>query len=335
MLALAREARGYSQSELADLAQVDRSAISKFEAGTYVLPAKDVAAVLPPLNFPESLFYAEPHLIAPALYRRRDKVPVKLLTQTDAVINLYALGIRRLLNAIRFAEPKLPVYTVTENDTPEKLAEKLRRSWKLPKGPVADLTKLLEQNGIITLPVDFNTERIDSRSMIIDNKYPVIFYNALLLGDRLRFTLAHELAHLILHTQVAHTNVDRLSHEANLFAASFLMPKQDIIEDLHKADRDEYGTLKLKWGASMHALVYRAQDTGAITEQQKDEIIKRFNVLRIRKREPKEFDLAIERGHLLRDLITSYRSKQKMTVKEMAEFFYMYEDEFLSRYNTK
>ena len=80
-------------------------------------------------------------------------------------------------------------------------------------------------------------------------------------------------------------------------------------------------------------LALQAEDLKVINENQKRYMINRFNQLQIRRREPKELDVAIERGQLLRDLITKYRSKQKMNVKQIAEFFYMNEDEFLSTFN--
>jgi Zn-dependent peptidase ImmA (M78 family) len=112
------------------------------------------------------------------------------------------------------------------------------------------------------------------------------------------------------------------------------MPKDEIIKDLaENVDLELLAKLKGKWKASMHAILYRAVDLQVITENQKRYLINEFNKLKIRRREPKELDLPIERGRLLRDLITTYRTKQKMNVKQIASFFHLHEDEFLERYN--
>jgi Zn-dependent peptidase ImmA (M78 family)/DNA-binding XRE family transcriptional regulator len=335
MLTLAREARGYSQHELADITGISRSNITKFEQDDRPLPEESFKIISGVLKFTDDFYYRHLLLMPPAIYRRRETVPAKKLIRTDAMIHVYVLGINRLLQAIKQPEPKLPVYTVTENSTAGEAAQKLRRQWKMAKGAIPDLTKVLEEHGVITIPFDFETERIDSHSTMIENKYPVIFYNSTILGDRLRFTLAHELGRLVLHSKNVDTPLDKRSREASQFASAFLLPEEEVIKDLQGIDKDGFGALKLKWGASMHALLYRAEDLGVITNEQKEAVLKYFNNLRIRRREPAEFDLPIERGHLLRDLITSYRGKQKMTLKEIAAFFYMYEDEFLSRYNTK
>ncbi len=335
MLALAREARGYSQAELAEKSGVSRSNISRFELDAIQMSNDLVGKILPVLKFEDSFYYTDSDILPAALYRRRDKVAAKILLQIDANINIYQMNITRLLHAVNLEAPKIPLFTTVETGSAEESAKRLRKLWKQPKGVIDDLTHLLEEHGFITVPVDFETDRVDSRSVLIEDKYPVIFYNKKLLGDRLRFTLAYELGHLIMHTRTtAFVTYSDLSKETNLFAAEFLMPREDILKDLgEEVNLDLLARLKMKWKVSMHALLFRAEDLKIITENQKRYIINQFNALKIRKREPKELDLKIERGNLLRDLITKYRSKQKLSLKQIAAFFHLHEDEFLERYN--
>lgn len=337
MITLAREARGYSQADLAEVSGVSRQSISRFELDDLQLSEGFIKNITGALKFSDSLYYNQAEVLPPAMYRKRDNVPAKLLAKTNALINVYCFGIGRLLHAIDYKIRSVPSYPTSIPDKSRESAEIAaaftRKMWNPKGGVITNLTKVLEENGFLTLPVDFETERIDSRSVLIDDKYPVIFYNKKLLGDRLRFTLAYELGHIIMHTRNPLTRWDD-SHEANIFAAEFLMPKEEILKDLdNDLDVEKLAVLKSKWLVSMHALLYRAEDLKVITENQKRYIINRFNQLQIRRREPKELDVAIERGQLLRDLITKYRSKQKMNVKQIAEFFYMNEDEFLSTFS--
>lgn len=335
MLALAREARGYSQAELAELSGVSRSNISRFEQDSIQMSDELLAKTLNVLKFHESLYYTNTDILPAALYRKRDKVPAKTLVKIDANVNMYQLNIARLLKAMQWDAPKLPLLPVSMTGSPAESAKKLRKLWKLGKGAINNLTEVLEANGVLLLGVDFYTERVDSRSILIEDTYPVIFYNRNLLGDRLRFTLAYETGHLLMHTRTSLSTFNDLSKEANAFAAELLMPKEDILKDLSQQVSIELlAGLKGKWKASMHALLYRAQDLEVISENQKRYIINQFNALKIRRREPKELDLPIEKGHLLRDLITKYRSKQRMNVKQMAQFFHLSEEEFIERYNT-
>jgi Zn-dependent peptidase ImmA (M78 family)/transcriptional regulator with XRE-family HTH domain len=334
MLALAREARGYSQMDLAEVSGVSRSNISRFEQESVQMSPDKINKLFAALKFQESFFYTDTDILPAALYRMRDKVAVKTLMQIDANINLYQMNLTRLLNAVQFEAPKIPSIPVSETGSAIEAAKKLRTLWKLPTGTIENLTKILEEHGIITVPVDFDTERVDSRSILIDDKFPVIFYNKKHLGDRLRFTLAYELGHIIMHTRTTLNTFNDLSNEANLFAAEFLMPAADILKDLSEnVDVDLLARLKGKWKVSMHSLLYRAVDLKTISDNQKRYVLSLFNALKIRRREPKELDLTIEEGNLLRDLITKYRTKQKMSVKQMAEFFYLHEEEFLERYS--
>lgn len=334
MLMLAREARGLTQMELADLAGINRSNISRFEQDEMGFSDDVLIKLIEALKFPEHFFMQNEEVLPPALYRRRDKVPAKILSYIDANLNIYRLNMQRLFEAMKLEVKEIPLLPVSENGTPANVAQKLREIWNIPKGEVANVIDLLETNGIMTLAVDFKTDRVDSRSILISNKYPVIFYNKALLGDRLRFTLAHELGHIVMHTRQALLSTEEVGHEANLFAAEFLMPEKEIQADFNEnINLDLLARLKKKWKVSMQAILYRANDLNMLTDNQKRYIIGQFNALKIRRREPVELDIAIERGSAVRDLITRYRTKQKMSVKEMADFFFLEQEEFLSRYN--
>lgn len=334
MIMLAREARAITQMELADIAGINRSNISRFEQEFCGFSDEVLTKLIQALRFPEEFFLQDAEILPPALYRKRDQVPAKTLTYVAANINILRLNIQKLIETMKLDAPKLPALPISETGSPEEAAIKLRKLWKLPKGAIENLIEVLEQQGIMTLAVDFKTDRVDSRSILIDNKYPVIFYNKSLLGDRLRFSLAFELGHLVMHTRQLFLSTEEVGHEANIFAAEFLMPEKDIKGEFKEGiTLDILAKLKKQWKVSMQALLYRTSDLGLLTDNQKRYIIGQFNALKIRRREPVELDVQIERGHLLRDTITQYRTKQKMSVKEIANFFCLNEEEFLERYN--
>jgi hypothetical protein len=55
--------------------------------------------------------------------------------------------------------------------------------------------------------------------------------------------------------------------------------------------------------------------------------------MNIRRREPAELDIPRENPMKLRDLITNYKNKQRLNVKQLALFFNSNEEEFLSKYS--
>ena len=71
--------------------------------------------------------------------------------------------------------PTIPVMEVTEKQTPEKIAHKLRTIWNVETPIIENLTSLIEDHNIITATFPFGTDRVDSRSILTDYKFPIIF----------------------------------------------------------------------------------------------------------------------------------------------------------------
>lgn len=334
MISIARESRGMENKELAEKLDVNSSSVTRWENEGMGISKDVIKKISIILNYPESFFYQKGEVLPLSLsYRKRNIVATKLITQIEANINISRLNTEILLNILRVNEPKLPILDVNKYGSPQECAKQLRKLWKIERGVIENLAEVLEDNKIILLNLDFKTERVDGRSTIALDKYPIIVTNKLLLGDRQRFTLAYELGHLIMHVYTEPKYNRDLSHEANLFAAEFLMPERDIKNDLQDLTLPKLGDLKRKWKVSMQALMYRASDLGLITDNQKHYLVKQFNAQNIRRREPKELDIKVEQYKLLRDLLTNYRAKQKLSVAKMASILHLNSEDFLSRYN--
>jgi Zn-dependent peptidase ImmA (M78 family)/transcriptional regulator with XRE-family HTH domain len=331
MLALAREARGFSQAELADKISTSQANINRWESAAIEINPESFQAIVKVLGFPVSFFQQQQEILLPTFYRKRDKVAKRILDKIDANVNICRLQISSLMKAT--GHIITPILQRTGSETPQEMAQLLRKKWRVSKGPIDNLTALLEQQGIAVLPYDFETDRVDSHSIITEGKNPVICVNNNLLGDRLRFTLAHELGYLVLHAFTAPRFDVDASHEANLFAAELLMPEKDIIPDFQNGvTMQTLADLKTKWKVSMQALLYRAEDLQLLSYNQKRYLLTQFNALKIRRREPPQLDIPVEKPILLRNLLTKYRTRQKMSVKDMATFFNLNEKEFEHRY---
>jgi Zn-dependent peptidase ImmA (M78 family) len=226
----------------------------------------------------------------------------------------------------------LPVLDINKNGSPQECAKQLRKLWKVKKGLIEDLSGLLEDHGVFLLSHEFGTDRADGRVTVALDHYPIIVTNRALLGDRQRFTLAYHLGYLVMHLNTSPSFDRDLSHEANLFAAEFLMPENDIKPDLEELTFAKLPILKKKWKISMVSLLYRADDLGLVTPNQKRYILQQFNEQNLRKREPKDLDVSVEHYKLVRDLITKYNQKQKLNVKQTAEFFHLEQEDFLTRF---
>jgi Zn-dependent peptidase ImmA (M78 family)/transcriptional regulator with XRE-family HTH domain len=335
MIITARESRGISISDLAGQMAVNKSTASRWENEYFEVNNEAVGILASNLKYPETFFYQKGDLLPTSLsYRKRDVVAAKLLSIIEANINISRLNIEQLLTATNFdASIKLPLLDVNKYGSPQECANQLRKVWKINKGAIDNLSEIIEAQNIFILNLEFGTERVDGRFIMALDKYPVIITNKTSLGDRQRFTLAYQLGHIVMH--MGNNDYDRdLSHEANLFAAELLMPAKDIANDLHNLTLPKLGELKKKWKVSMQSLVYRANDLEIITDNQKRYLIQQFHQQGISRHEPKQFEVTNEQYKLVRDLLTNYRTKQKLSVAKMASFLHLEQEDFLNRYNS-
>ncbi len=335
MITVAREARGLSQLELAEKLGLSPSHMSRIEQDFTELGEHHLKALSTILNYPEEFFYQDGENLPPALaLRKRNKVAQKVLLPIEAQVNIYRLNIETLLEAINYSEVNLPVLDIEKLGSPSEAARKLRKLWKIEKGVINNLTQILEDNGLFLINFDFNTDRVDGMSILADSKFPIIFSNKRSLGDRQRFTLAYELGHLVMHLYTNPSFTRDISHEANEFAAEFLMPEKDIRADFKDGvTLNILADLKRKWKLSMQALLFRSNDIDVITDNQKRYLVNQFNSMNIRRREPAELDIPRENPMKVRDMITNYKNKQKLNVRQLALFFNTGEDEFLDKYS--
>ncbi len=335
MIVLARESRGLSQKDLADRLSISSGKLCKAESGEQNLGEEQIVRLEQLLGYPREFYYQDAEAFLPShlSFRKRHKVPHKLIFPIEARINVLRLHAEFLFKSMQAPIPRIPVLDALKLNSPQEAAKKLRKLWAVPAGTVENMTELLEGREIPVLSFEFGTERVDSRLVLTKEKYPLFFLNKTLLGDRQRFSLAIELGHLVMHAYL-HPSLDRdTGHEANLFAAEFLMPEDDIRPDFKEdVTVNSLAELKRKWKVSMHALLFRAEDIGCISKNQKTYLLTQFNQLQIRRREPVELDVPVEKPRLMRDRMTSYRRAQKITIREMAANLHLGEDEFLKIY---
>ena len=131
-------------------------------------------------------------------------------------------------------------------------------------GPIRNLTAAVEKAGICLVPL-VGVKGLDGISSWVENQ-PVIGLNVAVPGDRFRMSLAHELGHLVLHTKKTSSS----EKEAFRFASALLMPDDDFERALpsgHRPTLRDFVNLKVSWGISVSALVYRAHENGCLDDR--------------------------------------------------------------------
>jgi Zn-dependent peptidase ImmA (M78 family)/DNA-binding XRE family transcriptional regulator len=334
MLALARESRGMTQVEIAEQLGTTQGNIGKLERGDYNVSREWLNGIARLTHYPYSFFYQKGEIIPENInYRRREKVAQAVLSPLNAKINIERFRMQIIAEALEIPPVPVPVFEVSEENTPAHIAAKLRKQWKIAPGPIDNMTSVLEHQGIVIDSFDFNTSRVDCRCLLTDNGIPVIFTNSSLLGDRLRFSLAFQLGHLVMHSGDVAWNRDT-GHEANLFAAELLMPEPDIRPDFEQGlSVPILADLKKKWKVSMISLLYRADDLGYLTPYQKKQVLLQFNEMHIRRREPVELDVPLEQPVMLKEWLERLRTEKELDVAQIAAMLHCSENEFTELYN--
>lgn len=292
MIVLARKMRGMTQANLSSAIGQGQARISKLEGGIQTDISEALAELLcNALDVPIEFLTQEEELLAVGssayYYRKKAELSAFDRDKIHATVNLHRIHLKRLLTAVEIDSKKpLPKFDLEDfGGSAQKAAQALRAFWMLPDGPIKNLTAIMESAGIIIIPCDFGTKSMDATALRIAEMPPMIFINHNISADRWRFTLAHELAHLILHDVPCPTMED----EADGFAAEFLMPELEITAQFQRMSSvrlEELATLKPYWRVSMAALLKRAGDLGFLTGVQKSRLWSRMSQLGWRTKEP-------------------------------------------------
>ena len=130
----------------------------------------------------------------------------------------------------------IPTYDIYD---PELAAEAVRASWELGELSISNVVELLEAHGAYVFALATDTPALDAFSFWLDDS-SFVFLNTSKAPERTRMDAAHELGHLVLHTNGGAARSRQAEHEANRFAAALLMPASSVIA---KAPLDHTVTL--------------------------------------------------------------------------------------------
>jgi Zn-dependent peptidase ImmA (M78 family)/transcriptional regulator with XRE-family HTH domain len=267
ILKLAREVRYITQEELSSMLGVEQGTLSKIEKDILPIDDKLIQKISKALDFPVSFFYQDRKVIpVEGHYRRKVSTPVKKMKQYVAQMTIAEWHFLKLMDEIELPETKLPSWNVIEDGNPAMCAKHLRDFWKIPKGRITNLTKLIEDNGIVIIPLELG--EMSGFSTYINGNIPVIYVDSSLPPDRYRLTIAHELGHIIFHFGNKVSQERDLEAEAYEFAIELLVPESNIRPYFTKVSIDKLADLKSYWYVSMQALLRYANTLSMLTQNQ-------------------------------------------------------------------
>lgn len=331
MLILARESRGLSQTDLHRKTGIPQAAISKYESGVSAVPEDRLETIAESLGYPTRFFFRPDRVHGYGsscfYHRKQQSLPVRKLREIQAQMNVRRLAVTPLLQGIQIeTEIRFDRLDIDEYDSPTQIARLVRRNWRLPLGPVQNLVGSIESAGGIVVRGSFGTRKLDAISQWLPGERPLFFVNVEAPGDRLRWTLAHEIGHIVMHT----LHSEDQEREADEFAAELLLPEREIKPDLRALTMAKLGPLKQYWKVSMAALIKRAHDLNQITERQYRRFFTKLNALNYRINEPNP--IPQEEPNLIKEIIEVHRTAHSYSTTELSNVASLKVKEFQSVY---
>lgn len=318
----AREARGLTQKALAERTGLPQPVVSRAEIGSRLLEGEDIQRLADALEIPLRFLERSPTLLPEGslgLFRAASsKVRSLEFTAARRGAEIGAEAILRLAEGVDL--PAVRIQTIRGADV-EEAARFAREALRLPPGePIPNLTASLERAGVLVLRLSGLSEHIAGFSAWLSvPDRPLIATRRPLGPFRLRFTLGHELGHLVLGHQVFAGPQRPEEREANLFASALLMPREAAEEDLTamRLDFERVAELKGKWGLSMHAIAMRAKALGILDEGGYRSFYEGLRTRGWLRREPGDASTPAENPRLLREL--AERQGVPATAYDLAE----------------
>jgi len=275
-LKLARKMAGMSLQDLADALEnkITKQALSKYELGLMNPNGEVLLDVAKVLEVRPDYFLKKNQVeLGQISFRKRNSLSKK---DEDSIVEKTRDYVERFLEIenILVVENKFnnPLENLKINNKKdvESAANKLREVWELGSDPITNIIETLELKGVKVLLIDA-VDDIDGFAVFTSNGIPVVVVNTRDKPvERIRFTIIHELAHLLLKfsesDKLTNKEIETLCH---CFSSCFLIPSKMLIKMIGGGKRTyiaikELILIKEYYGISIRALLHRLRELDII-----------------------------------------------------------------------
>lgn len=279
----ARLLHGLSLQEVANTLGVSKQMINKYEQG-FSSPTSEKLIQLARLFKVKSDYFFRPFQveIGEVNFRKKASFSAKKQDALKEKIRLEMenyLWIEDILQIDSSFENSIGGMKIKSAEDVVAAVLKLRNDWNIGLEPAHNLIQLLEDKEIKVVELHDVDDSFDGLATFVNDKYPVIVVNAHYTVERKRFTLLHELGHLLMNLPECDRKVEE--NYCNLFAAEFLFPREMVMYEFGPARStlyiEELEAVQEKYGISIQAIIYRLTDIGIIHENKKSVFYKTIN----------------------------------------------------------
>ena len=195
----------------------------------------------------------------------------------------------------------------------------------------SNLLYQIERSGVNVLGKIIDIDRnADAYSLWTNDGTPYIVLGKGKSAVRRNFDLAHEVAHLLLHSHIDFEELSlgdlkEMEQEADRFASYFLLPKSSFIQKFEKmvipkvSNPDSYIGLKSEFNVSIQALEYRAYKLGYLTTKQNSYFYRVIAKKGYKKSEPLDEIIPIKKPGKIASILDMILKSNQLTVGELMD----------------
>jgi Zn-dependent peptidase ImmA (M78 family) len=203
-------------------------------------------------------------------FRKLESSRVKDIEQVIAHGGLLAELLELLEEDLEFPAANFPHIPAEQLGEVERAAQRSRAHWELTLDqPIVSTMRVAENAGAVVVKFPGVSSEIDALS--IASKRPIVVRSSEKeSATRLRFDIAHEIGHLVMH-QKRRPEHDEAELQANRFASAFLLPAKSFIREFPRGRRLDWHAIfaiKRTWNVSAQAILRRAYDLQLIDAAQ-------------------------------------------------------------------
>ena len=267
--------KNLSLNEAGKLLNMTATAVSKYEKGEIIPDSKkliDFANAYNVNSIDLLKVYNAPKMKFNSFRKRKRLVGKNLELLENLIQDEVAKYLEVIeLNNTALQSIKLKKYLCNSLEDAENAANDFRNFIKISnKQPISDLTNIFENLGIVIIHIKNPDERFndfDGLSEFVNNIPVIVILDGIKDGARQRFTIAHELGHLLLNIKDEELDEEKL---CNRFASALLMPKEAVINEFGSSRNHinffELKAFKLEFKVSYTAIAYRLKDLNIISD---------------------------------------------------------------------
>lgn len=315
-LKLARLRLGLSLTKLAADSDVSLRSLTEYETDRREPSDENLRKLADSLMVPTEFFFretVEPVPVEAASFRKLSKATVgrrnAVLASAALTLEFYA----EIEARFELPSPEIPTH---DKLSPSQAADLTRNQWNLGDRPISNMVHLVESKGVRLAALNHDFSDIDAFCFYRDG-IPYAFLNTSKSAERQRFDLAHELGHLILHSdfEMDPSTSKQRETEAQEFASSFLMPATAVLsQSMAGAALERILAAKTFWRVSAMALTHRLHELELLSDWQYRTTCITLSERGYRKDEPD--GVVPETSQILRKVL--YGSDTNLKVREAA-----------------